>query len=85
MRIGIVLPISEEDGEGGVPDYPIIREMAVGAEAAGLDSVWALTARTAGPHPSQMARCAYCRGSALVGTTRTYLPASCAPHVVAGQ
>jgi len=40
MRIGIVLPIAEEDGEPGVPDYPAIRAMAVGAEAAGLDSVW---------------------------------------------
>ena len=40
MRIGIVLPIAEEDGEDGIPDYPAIRAMAVGAEAAGLDSVW---------------------------------------------
>ena len=40
MRIGIVLPISEDDGEVGVPGYPEIRAMAVGAEAAGLDSVW---------------------------------------------
>lgn len=40
MKIGIVLPISEEDGPDGVPDYPLIREMAVGAEAAGLDSIW---------------------------------------------
>jgi alkanesulfonate monooxygenase SsuD/methylene tetrahydromethanopterin reductase-like flavin-dependent oxidoreductase (luciferase family) len=40
MRIGIVLPIAEEDGAAGVPDYPAIRGMAVGAEAAGLDSVW---------------------------------------------
>ena len=40
MRIGIVLPIAEGDGAAGVPDYPAIRAMAVGAEAAGLDSVW---------------------------------------------
>ncbi|HEY6014937.1 MAG TPA: LLM class flavin-dependent oxidoreductase, partial [Candidatus Limnocylindrales bacterium] len=40
MRIGIVLPIAEEDGVDGTPDYPLIRAMAVGAEAAGLDSVW---------------------------------------------
>jgi len=40
MRIGIVLPIAEEDGESGIPAYPAIRAMAVGAEAAGLDSVW---------------------------------------------
>ena len=40
MQIGIVLPIAEEDGEPGVPAYPFIREIALGAEAAGLDSVW---------------------------------------------
>lgn len=40
MRIGIVLPIAEEDGVDGMPGYPAIRSMAVGAEAAGLDSVW---------------------------------------------
>ena len=40
MRIGIVLPIAEEDGVDGIPDYPAIRAIAVGAEAAGLDSIW---------------------------------------------
>ena len=40
MEIGIVLPIAEADGEHGTPPYPFIREIAVGAEAAGLDSVW---------------------------------------------
>jgi hypothetical protein len=25
MKIGIVLPIAEEDGEAGQPDYPAIR------------------------------------------------------------
>ena len=40
MRIGIILPIAEEDGIDGIPDYPAIRAMAVGAETAGLDSVW---------------------------------------------
>ena len=40
MRIGIVLPIADGDAGAGVPDYPAIRAMAVGAEAAGLDSVW---------------------------------------------
>jgi alkanesulfonate monooxygenase SsuD/methylene tetrahydromethanopterin reductase-like flavin-dependent oxidoreductase (luciferase family) len=40
MRIGIVLPIAESDGEHGTPPYPLIREIAVGAEIAGLDSVW---------------------------------------------
>ena len=38
MKIGIVLPI-EDDGGGAVP-YPVVREMAKGAEAGGLDSVW---------------------------------------------
>ncbi len=40
MRIGLVLPIAESDGEHGTPPYAFIREIAVGAEAAGLDSVW---------------------------------------------
>jgi alkanesulfonate monooxygenase SsuD/methylene tetrahydromethanopterin reductase-like flavin-dependent oxidoreductase (luciferase family) len=40
MRVGIVLPISEEDGEDGIPPYAAIREIALAAEAAGLDSVW---------------------------------------------
>lgn len=39
MRIGIVLPI-EEAADGTAPSYPAIREMAVAAEAGGLDSVW---------------------------------------------
>jgi len=38
VKIGIVLPI-EDDGGGAVP-YPVVREMAKGAEAGGLDSVW---------------------------------------------
>ena len=40
MDIGIVLPIAEADGAHGTPSYSFIREIAVGAEAAGLDSVW---------------------------------------------
>ena len=40
MRIGIVLPIAEEDAVTGVPSYAEIRAVAVAAEAAGLDSVW---------------------------------------------
>jgi alkanesulfonate monooxygenase SsuD/methylene tetrahydromethanopterin reductase-like flavin-dependent oxidoreductase (luciferase family) len=40
VQIGIVLPIAEADGEFGTPPFPFIREIAVGAEAAGLDSVW---------------------------------------------
>jgi alkanesulfonate monooxygenase SsuD/methylene tetrahydromethanopterin reductase-like flavin-dependent oxidoreductase (luciferase family) len=40
MQIGLVLPIAEADGEHGTPTYSFIRDIAVGAEAAGLDSVW---------------------------------------------
>jgi probable F420-dependent oxidoreductase len=40
LDIGIVLPIAESDGEHGTPSYAYIRDIAVGAEAAGLDSVW---------------------------------------------
>lgn len=39
MRIGIVLPI-EEAPDGTAPSYATVREMAVAAEAGGLDSVW---------------------------------------------
>ena len=39
MRIGIVLPI-EEAADGTAPPYAVIREMAVAAEAGGLDSLW---------------------------------------------
>lgn len=39
MRIGIVLPI-EEAADGTAPSYSTIREMAVAAEAGGLDSLW---------------------------------------------
>ena len=40
MRIGIVLPIAEEDGDPEMPSYALIREMAIAAEAAGFDSIW---------------------------------------------
>lgn len=40
MRIGIVLPIAQEDGMAAPPSYPEIREAALAAERAGLDSVW---------------------------------------------
>jgi alkanesulfonate monooxygenase SsuD/methylene tetrahydromethanopterin reductase-like flavin-dependent oxidoreductase (luciferase family) len=40
MRIGIVLPISDDDAEGHVVSYPEIRDVALAAEEAGLDSVW---------------------------------------------
>ncbi len=40
MRIGIVLPIGQEDGMPAPPAYPEIRAVALEAEASGLDSVW---------------------------------------------
>jgi alkanesulfonate monooxygenase SsuD/methylene tetrahydromethanopterin reductase-like flavin-dependent oxidoreductase (luciferase family) len=40
VRVGIVLPIAESDGEDGTPSYEVIHELALGAEAASLDSVW---------------------------------------------
>ena len=41
MRIGLVLPIADEDGpDGQAPAYPEIRALARAAEAGGLDSVW---------------------------------------------
>ena len=39
MRIGIVLPIAEDD-RGTTQSYAAIREVAVTAEAAGFDSLW---------------------------------------------
>jgi alkanesulfonate monooxygenase SsuD/methylene tetrahydromethanopterin reductase-like flavin-dependent oxidoreductase (luciferase family) len=40
MQIGIVLPISQDDGEHGTPSFSLIRKIAEGADTAGLDSVW---------------------------------------------
>jgi len=41
MRIGLVLPIADEDGaDGHAPSYREIRSIAVAAEAGGLDSLW---------------------------------------------
>ncbi len=40
MRIGIVLPIAEEDLPKDGPAYPFVRDVALAAEGAGLDSVW---------------------------------------------
>ena len=39
MRIGVGLPMEDVDG-AGYP-YPVIRDMAITAEAAGFDSLWA--------------------------------------------
>jgi alkanesulfonate monooxygenase SsuD/methylene tetrahydromethanopterin reductase-like flavin-dependent oxidoreductase (luciferase family) len=40
MRVGIVLPIASEDLPKDRPAYLFIREVALAAEGAGLDSVW---------------------------------------------
>jgi len=41
MRIGLVLPLADEDGrDGQAPSYPEIRDIALQAEAGGLDSIW---------------------------------------------
>jgi alkanesulfonate monooxygenase SsuD/methylene tetrahydromethanopterin reductase-like flavin-dependent oxidoreductase (luciferase family) len=40
VRVGIVLPIAQEDGMATPPSYAEIREVARTAEATGFDSVW---------------------------------------------
>jgi alkanesulfonate monooxygenase SsuD/methylene tetrahydromethanopterin reductase-like flavin-dependent oxidoreductase (luciferase family) len=40
MKVGVVLPIAQEDGESAPPTYPEIRTVARAAEDAGLDSIW---------------------------------------------
>jgi alkanesulfonate monooxygenase SsuD/methylene tetrahydromethanopterin reductase-like flavin-dependent oxidoreductase (luciferase family) len=40
MRVGVVLPIGEEDWNDGAPPYALVRQLALEAEDAGLDSVW---------------------------------------------
>lgn len=40
MKIGVVLPFAEDPEAGGMPSYTTIRERALQAEEAGLDSVW---------------------------------------------
>ncbi len=40
MKIGVVLPIAEETAGDGVPNYALVRRLALDAEDAGLDSVW---------------------------------------------
>ena len=39
MKIGLVLPMSDDDGSG-TPPWPAIRDLARQAEAGGADSVW---------------------------------------------
>jgi probable F420-dependent oxidoreductase len=38
MKVGVVLPIGEEDD--GVPSYPVLRDVALAVEAGGFDSLW---------------------------------------------
>ena len=40
-KVGIVLPIADQDDGNGVPAYSDVREVALAAEASGFDSVWA--------------------------------------------
>ena len=40
MKIGIMLPMSEDDVTREIPDWGELREMAVAADEGGLDSVW---------------------------------------------
>jgi probable F420-dependent oxidoreductase len=40
MKVGVVIPASEGDGEGKTPGWPTIRAFALAAEERGLDSVW---------------------------------------------
>ena len=40
MKIGLVMPIAEDDALGGTPSYATIRAHALRAEAAGFDSIW---------------------------------------------
>lgn len=39
-KVGIVLPIADEDDGNGVPSYATVRKIALAAEHAGLDSLW---------------------------------------------
>lgn len=40
MQIGVLLPLNDDDGPGGVR-WPFIRDLALAAEDGGLDSLWA--------------------------------------------
>jgi probable F420-dependent oxidoreductase len=41
MKVGLMLPLGEDDGLGRALSWPELRAMAVTAETAGLDSIWA--------------------------------------------
>ncbi|MBA2300444.1 MAG: LLM class flavin-dependent oxidoreductase, partial [Chloroflexi bacterium] len=40
MKVGVVLPIAQDDGMAAPPSYPEVRAVATAAEEGGLDSVW---------------------------------------------
>jgi alkanesulfonate monooxygenase SsuD/methylene tetrahydromethanopterin reductase-like flavin-dependent oxidoreductase (luciferase family) len=40
VKIGVILPAAEVDGEGTTPGWPIVRSFALAVEDRGLDSVW---------------------------------------------
>ena len=40
MKIGLMLPLGEDDGLGRTPTWPELRALALTAESAGLDSIW---------------------------------------------
>jgi alkanesulfonate monooxygenase SsuD/methylene tetrahydromethanopterin reductase-like flavin-dependent oxidoreductase (luciferase family) len=41
MRVGLVMPIADQDGAGGTaPSYGLIRALAKAADDGGLDSIW---------------------------------------------
>ena len=40
MKIGLILPIAEDDEQHATPGYAKIRTIALQAEAAGFDSIW---------------------------------------------
>jgi alkanesulfonate monooxygenase SsuD/methylene tetrahydromethanopterin reductase-like flavin-dependent oxidoreductase (luciferase family) len=40
MKVGVVLPIAQEDATPETPSYAEIRAVATATEAAGLDSIW---------------------------------------------
>jgi len=40
MKVGLILPIAEDDEQHATPGYAQIRTIALQAEAAGFDSIW---------------------------------------------
>jgi probable F420-dependent oxidoreductase len=40
VKVGVVIPAAEVDGQGSTPGWPAIRSFASAAETHGLDSVW---------------------------------------------